>query len=165
MGRCCLFLYNKTTHSTCSVKQNISTGHAFLGLYPSPSKSFRSLASVSGLHDTYTILEGLSLPHAFINSGVVPSRGGSRMTTSKRFFPAAAVSSIYSVASAFITFTFDALFFFMLWPASDTALGLSSTPMTDLQWSDIHIPIVPVPQYASSTQSDLLNAAYSIAFV
>lgn len=49
----CDFLWDKsTTVSTCPVPANISTGWIFSTLYPFCVKYLRSLASVSGLHDT-----------------------------------------------------------------------------------------------------------------
>ena len=49
----CDFLWDKSTHvSTWPLHGNISTGCTSSTLYPCPSRYFRSLASVEGLHET-----------------------------------------------------------------------------------------------------------------
>ena len=69
----------------------MSTGTAFSTLYPFFVKYFKSLANVSGLHDTYTTFLGASFTTELIKFSSLPALGGSINTTS---IPADLSSSI-----------------------------------------------------------------------
>lgn len=66
----------------CSVYGKQSYGVARFTVYPCFVRYFKSLASVSGPHDTYTTLSGDSLTTDDKNASSLPVRGGSIMTTS-----------------------------------------------------------------------------------
>ena len=76
-----------------------SYGVARFTAYPCFVRYFKSLASVSGPHDTYTTLSGDSLTTDDKNSSLLPVLGGSIMTTSA-FSPFCAISTMNFPASS-----------------------------------------------------------------
>jgi len=95
------------------------------------------------------------------NASSEPLLGGSMITTSAFLFRA--YSTRKSPASPSKNLIFFILLICALTCASSTAFGLSSMPITFPAYFAAVIPIVPIPQYASTTVSFLFIPAAFIA--
>ena len=138
-------LVNRTTHSTCAVLGNRSTGVASSTSYPSSLNTAQSRASVAGSQETYTILSGAIFAAALIVCSEQPLRGGSRTITSGRL-PSPRSFSAASPASAQINRAFSMPFAAAFFFASSIAGATVSMPISSSALSAIESPIVPAPQ-------------------
>ena len=120
-------------------------GFIDLTLYVS-FNSFKSLASVTGSHDTYIIVfDFISFKYSFVLESN-PALGGSTIIKSI-FLNSFNLFSTLSHMNSIFFVLFNSLFlfaFFILDP-------LESIPIIFFAYSDTYIPIVPVPVYKSNT--------------